>query len=310
MAIEQTIKKQSYRKKNRVFEGLYPFGSILPAAIIVLLFTIYPLIYAVRVSFYKNILTQPNSHPFIGLKNFSDVITSYYFKTSLINTSIYTLAVVAGVIVFGLVVATLLNTKIRSVGVLKIIILLPWAIPAVVAGLMWKWVMNSDFGIFNGLLFSLGIIKSYIPFLGDPILAKITLIIADIWKEGPLASIFILSGLQLIPTELNEAARIDGGNGLSIFRYVTLPLLRPVLLVVLVYETMTAILTFDLVYVMTGGGPGDATSLLSWFAYAEIFKFLNLGGGVALAIIIALITLVLIILYLIALKTEDTVSGG
>jgi ABC-type sugar transport systems, permease components len=310
MAIEQTIKKQSYRKKNRIFEGLYPFGSILPAAIIVLLFTIYPLIYAVRVSFYKNILTQPNSHPFIGLKNFSDVITSYYFKTSLINTSIYTLVVVAGVIVFGLVVATLLNTKIRSVGVLKIIILLPWAIPAVVAGLMWKWVLNSDFGILNSLLYSFGIIKSYIPFLGDPILARIALIIADIWKEGPLAAIFILSGLQLIPTELNEAARIDGGNGLSIFRHITLPLLRPILLVVLVYETMTAILTFDIVYVMTGGGPGDATSLLSWFAYAEIFKFLNLGGGVALAIIIALITLLLIILYLLALRTEDTVSGG
>ena len=310
MAIDQTIKKQSYWKKNRVFERIYPYSSILPAAIIILLFTIYPLIYAVRVSLYQNILTQPNSHPFIGLNNFSDVITSYYFKTALINTSIYTLAVVAGVIVFGLVVATLLNSKIRSVVVLKIIILLPWAIPAVVAGLMWKWVLNSDFGILNSLLYSLGIIKSYIPFLGDPVLARISLVIADIWKEGPLAAIFLLSGLQLIPTELNEAAKIDGGNGLSIFRYVTLPLLRPILLVVLVYETMNAILTFDIVYVMTGGGPGDATSLLSWFAYAEIFKFLNLGGGVALAIIIALITLVLIILYLRALKTEDTIMGG
>jgi multiple sugar transport system permease protein len=310
MAIEQTIQKRSYWKKNRLVERFYPYVSIFPAAIIIFLFSIYPLIYALRASVYKNILTQPNSHPFTGFQNFSDVITSYYFKTSLINTAIYTIAVVLGVIVFGLVVAALLNSKIRSVGALKIIILLPWAIPAVVAGLMWKWVLNSDFGVLNGFLYSLGLIKSYIPFLGDPTLAKISLVIAEIWKEGPLAAIFILSGLQLIPTELNEAAKIDGGNGLSIFRFITLPLLRPILLVVLVYETMTAFLTFDMVYILTGGGPGDATSLLSWFAYAEIFKFLNLGGGIALAIIIALITLVLIILYLRILRTEDTIAGG
>ena len=185
-------------------------------------------------------------------------------------------------------------------------ILLPWAIPAVVAGLMWKWILNSDFGIFNGILYSLGAIKSYIPFLADPILAKISLVLAHIWKEGPLVAIFILAGLQLIPTELYEAAKIDGGGAITVFRHITLPLLRSILLVVLVYETMMAILTFDIVYVMTGGGPGDSTALISWFAYTEIFKFLNLGKGIALSIIIALITLVLIILYMRALKSEDT----
>jgi ABC-type sugar transport system permease subunit len=191
---------------------------------------------------------------------------------------------------------------------LKIIILLPWAIPAVVAGLMWKWILNSDFGIFNAVLYSLGAIDSYIPFLADPNLAKLSLILAHIWKEGPLAAIFLLAGLQLIPNEYYEAAKIDGGSSLSVFRFITLPLLRPILLVVLVYETMTAILTFDLVYVLTGGGPGDATSLISWFAYAEIFKSLNLGTGIALSIIIALITLVLNSLYMRALRTEDTIS--
>jgi multiple sugar transport system permease protein len=226
---------------------------VVPALLIIVLFTIYPVIYAVRISFYRYVLTKPNSHPFIGLENFEDVITSYYFKTALINTAVYTIAAVTGVILFGLLVGSLLNTKIRSVNALKIIILLPWAIPAVVAGLMWKWVLNSDFGIFNGLLYSLGIIKSYIPFLADPLLAKFSLVMAHIWKEGPLAAIFILAGLQLIPRELYEAAKIDGGGGFRLFRYVTLPLLRPILLVVLVYETMTAILTFDIVYVLTGG---------------------------------------------------------
>lgn len=308
MSVTLPVKESFRRKTTRFLEKSYPYSSVFPALLIIVLFTIYPVIYAVRISFYQYILTKPNSHPFIGLKNFQDVITSYYFKNSFINTSIYTISAVAGVIIFGLIVAMLLNTKIRSVNLLKIIILLPWAIPAVVAGLMWKWILNSDFGIFNGILYSLGAIKSYIPFLADPTLAKISLIMAHIWKEGPLAAIFILAGLQLIPNELYEAAKIDGGDGLRVFRFITLPLLRPILLVVIVYETMTAILTFDLVYVLTGGGPADSTALISWFAYAEIYKSLNLGTGIALSIIIALITLVLIILYMRALKTEDTIT--
>ena len=117
-------------------------------------------------------------------------------------------------------------------------------------------------------------------------------------------TIFFLAGLQLIPDELYEAARIDGGGGWRIFRYVTLPLLRPIFLVVIVYETMTAILTFDTIYVMTGGGPANATALISWFAYAEIFKSLNLGHGIAFAILIAIITLVLILLYFRVLRLK------
>lgn len=289
-------------------ERFSPYGFVLPALLVIALFTVYPVLYAIRISVYQYILTKPNSHPFIGLKNFADVITSYYFKNSLINTGIYTIASVAGVILFGLMVALLLNTKIRSANVLKVIILLPWAIPAVVAGLMWKWILNSDFGILSGILYSFGAIDSYIPFLADPNLAKVSLVLAHIWKEGPLAAIFILAGLQLIPNEYYEAAKIDGGSNLSVLRFITLPLLRPILLVVLVYETMTAILTFDIVYVLTGGGPADATSLISWFAYAEIYKSLNLGAGIALSIIIALITLVLIFLYMRALRTEDAIS--
>jgi len=307
MSVQNTAQVKPRRDRSRLFEKLYPYGSVLPALLIIILFTIYPVIYAIRVSVYQYILTKPKAHPFVGLKNFTDVITDYYFKSALINTAVYTIAAVVGVILFGILVAHLLNSKLRTVNALKIIILLPWAIPAVVAGLMWKWILNSDFGIFNGILYSLGMIKSYIPFLADPLLAKFSLVMAHIWKEGPLATIFILAGLQLIPNELYEAAKIDGGGGLRLFRFITLPLLRPILLVVLVYETMTAILTFDIVYVLTGGGPGDSTALISWFAYAEIFKFLNLGGGVALSIIIALITLVLIILYMRALRTETTI---
>jgi multiple sugar transport system permease protein len=291
-------------------QRIYPYLSILPVALVIVLFAIYPIIHAVRMSFFQYLLTKPNQHPFVGLDNYIDVVSSYYFKNSIQITGIYTVACVVGVIIYGLGVALLMNSKIRLSTPLKIVILLPWALPAVVSGLLWKWILNADFGILNGMLYAVGLIDSYIPFLADPTLAKASLIMAFIWKEGPLVAIFFLAGLQLIPAELYEAARIDGGGGWRIFRFVTLPLLRPILLIVVVYETMTAILTFDTIYVMTGGGPANSTALISWFAYAEIFKALNLGHGVALAIIIALISLVLIILYLRVLRTEESTVTG
>jgi multiple sugar transport system permease protein len=295
------------KHRGHLWTKIYPYLSILPVVIIIGLFTIYPIIHALRMSVYQYLLTRPNAHPFVGLRNFEEVVTSYYFKNSMTVTAIYTVAAVSGVILFGLGVAMLLNSKIRTAAILKVVILLPWALPAVVSGLLWKWILNADFGILNGLLYAVGIIDSYIPFLADPTLAKVSLIMAHIWKEGPLAAIFFLAGLQLIPEEFYEAAKIDGGGGWRIFRHVTLPLLRPTILVVAVYETMTAILTFDTIFVLTGGGPANATALISWFAYAEIFKSLNLGHGVALSIIIALITLLLIMIYLRVLRSEDAV---
>ncbi|MCJ7530588.1 MAG: sugar ABC transporter permease [Anaerolineales bacterium] len=299
---------QPERRKAKLWDKIYPYFSITVPFLVIALFTIYPVLYAVRISFYRYLLTKPKSHPFIGLDNFKEVITSYYFRTSLVNTAVFTIAVVIGVTIFGLIVAMLLNSKVRTANALKILILLPWAIPSVVGGLMWKWILNSDFGILSGILYGLGIIHQYIPFLANPTLAKLSMVIATIWKEGPLAAIFLLAGLQLIPIELYEAARIDGGGGWRIFRFVTLPLLQPIMLIVVVYETITSILVFDLIYVLTGGGPGDSTSMISWFAYAEIFKNLNLGHGVALAIIIALITLVLIMVYLRVIKSEEVIS--
>ena len=299
---------QPVQRRGRLWDKVYPYISIIIPFLVIALFTIYPVLYAVRISFYQYILTKPKVHPFIGLKNFQDVITSYYFRTSLLNTAIYAVAAVIGVTVFGLVVALLLNSKIKTAPALRVVILLPWAIPAVVAGLIWKWILNADFGIFNGILYAFGIIEDYIPFLANPTMAKASLVITQIWKEGPLATIFFLAGLQLIPSELHEAARIDGGSGWRIFRHITLPLLQPIILIVVVYETMAAILIFDMIYVLTGGGPGDSTSMISWFAYAEIFKNLNLGHGIALSIIIALITLALIILYLRVIRSEETVS--
>lgn len=295
-------------RRSYLGEKIYPYLSILPALLAIALFTIYPILYAARISIYRYILTRPKDHPFVGLQNFREVVTSYYFHNSLRITAVYTVAVLATLLIFGFLVALLLNSKARLASVLRIFILWPWAIPAAVSGLLWKWLLNADFGALNGLLYTLGLIKEYIPFLANPTLAKIGLVMAHVWKETPLVAIFFLAGLQLIPNELYEAAKIDGGGAWSTLRHITLPLLRPTILVVTVYETMIAILTFDEIYVLTGGGPGDATALISWFAYAEIFKSLNLGHGLALSLIIAVITLVLVLLYLRVLKPEELYS--
>lgn len=295
-------------RRTYIGEKIYPYLSVLPALLVIALFTIYPIIYAVRLSFYRYLLTRPKDHPFIGFQNFREVLTSYYFHNSLRVTALYTVAVLVVLLIFGFLVALLLNTQVSMAKFLRTVVLWPWAIPAAVSGLLWKWILNSDFGVLNGLLYTFGLIDQYIPFLANPTLAKISLVMAHVWKEVPLVAIFFLAGLQLIPEELYEAAKIDGAGAWSAIRYITLPLLRPTLLVVTVYETMMAILTFDEIYVLTGGGPGDATALISWFAYAEIFKSLNLGHGLALSLVIAGITLVLVLLYLRVLRPEEIYS--
>jgi multiple sugar transport system permease protein len=156
------------RGRSKFTDRIYPYISILPVFLVIVLFAIYPIIHAVRMSFYQYLLTRPGDHPFVGLQNYINVITSYYFKNSITVTAIYAVSAVTGVILFGLGVALLLNSKIKMAGPLKVVILLPWALPAVVSGLMWKWILNADFGILNGLLYTLGLIDRYIPLPGRP----------------------------------------------------------------------------------------------------------------------------------------------
>lgn len=286
-------------------ERKFSYFLILPAVALISIFTVYPLLYAVRTSLYDIVLTMPFMRPYVGAGNYRDVLGSYYFRGSLLNTLVYAGISVSLVTLIGLGISFLLNAPFKLSGALRVLILFPWAIPFVVSGVIWKWIFNSSYGAFNGLLYSLGIIDSYVSWLSHPFYAKLCLVTAHVWKEMPFASILFLAGLQAVPRELFDACRVDGGTSWSVFRYVIFPLLRPVLLVVVIYETMIGITTFDLVYVMTGGGPGDSTSLLSWYAYAETFKFLNLGKGAALSIILALLILAIIIGYIRVIRLEE-----
>ena len=286
-------------------ESRYAYLTLLPVLLIMAAFSLYPIGYSVYLSVHKEVLTDPLNHPFVGFQNFNNALHSYYLISSLTSTLAFMAMAVPGVMVFGLLASLLLNEAFAGARILRVAILLPWAMPAVVSGIVWRWILNGDYGILNSLLFQFGIVHDYIPWLSQPVLARISLAVAHIWREGPLAAIFFLAGLQTISPDLYSAAAVDGAGRVAAFRRITVPLLRPTMVIVLVYETIVAATTFDLVYVMTGGGPADATSLISWYAYAEVFKFLDLGTGAALAFLIAMALVGLILLYLRVLRSEE-----
>lgn len=297
----------SWLRLGQRVPNLYAWATILPVFILVAAFTLYPFAFAASMSVRKYILTQPNSHPFVGLRNFSQVIGDELFAVSATNTLTFTLMSVPLVTLLGLGVALLLNHPLRGFGILRALVLLPWAIPLVSAGIIWKLILHGQFGALSGLLFQFGLISNYIPWLSDPALAMLSVVFAHLWREFPLPAILFLAGLQNIPPELYDAAKVDGAGVWERFRSVTLPLLRAPLLIVVIYETMIGIAVFDMVYVLTGGGPGSATTLISWYAYTATFKFLNLGHGAALSFIIAITLVVLIIIYLRVLPTDEEV---
>ncbi|MBM4464172.1 MAG: sugar ABC transporter permease [Chloroflexi bacterium] len=297
------LKASAYSAARR--RHIYAYLSILPAILIIVLFTVYPVLYNLDLALHKNVLTAPGKHPFTGPKNFVDVLKNPGLIRSFKTTAQFTAVIVVGDVILGILIALLLNEKFLGARVLQVLILIPWAIPVVMAGIIWRWMFAGNVGVINGLLYSLGIIDKYYSFFGNPMTAKMALTVARLWKDVPLATILLLATLQVIPHELYDAAKIDGGGVWAVFRYVTFPFLRPTLTVLLILETLIGFVTFDLVYVMTGGGPADATMLLAWYTYTEIFTHLNLGRGAALAFIIALLTLVMAVFYFWALRSEE-----
>ncbi len=275
-----------------------PWLTILPVLVLVALFTLFPFIYAAVTSTHRVLLTLPGQTPFIGLRNYVDVLHDASALQAARNSLVFTAFSVVAVTGLGLAVALLLNQPIRGFGILRALVLLPWAIPLVSAGIIWRLLLHGDFGALNGFLLQIGLVHNYIAWLSNRQLAMGAVIVAHVWREFPLPAILFLAGLQVIPPEVIDAATVDGATAWQRFRFIALPLLRGPLLIVLVYETMVAVTVFDLVYVLTGGGPGSATTLFSWYAYATTFHFLNLGQGAALSFIMAAVLVGFILFYL------------
>jgi multiple sugar transport system permease protein len=266
---------------------------LTPMAVVLGAVAVFPVLYSFWISLHDLKLTRPNRVPFVGFGNYLKVFQDPLFWESVTRTAAFTVLSVAAIMVIATAVALLLNEQFRGRRVLSAILLIPWAIPYVANGLMWKWIYDSGYGALNGLLFQLGLIDKYLVMLGDtnktmPLIAN-----AFVWKEVPLAAILLLVTLKSIRPDLYSAAKVDGANTLQRFVHITLPSLVPGFALVMIYESMTAIRHFDLFFILTEGGPAEASHVVAWQVYVETFRKLAFGTGAALAYIMAVTTFVL-----------------
>ncbi|WP_439937276.1 carbohydrate ABC transporter permease [Nocardia sp. N13] len=279
-------------------EGWLALLLLLPAGLVVFGVVLYPVARTLVVSLYDVTSSMPGDYPFVGLDNYVRVFKDSGFYAALGHTLYFTLLSTLLELVLGIAVALLLNAPLRARWLWRSIIVLPWALPTIVNGAMWRWIYNGQYGALNGLLATLGISESPTQWLGSPFLALNMVIAADVWKNTSIVVFFILAGLQTIPNELYEAARIDGAGRWQMFRQITLRLLAPAIAVVLVLRTIEAFKVFDIVYVMTGGGPASGTQTVAFYTYLQAFSNQLFGYGAALAYLIVLAVFALAMGYL------------
>ena len=248
---------------------------------------------------------RPDEQKFVFLGNFFEFLSDKLFWETIQRTSYFTVISVGIEILLGIGVALLINSHFFGWKVLRFSLIIPWAVPTIVNGTIWRWIYNADYGALNGLLLQLGIIDKYIPWLIEPLRAMNLVILADIWHSFPFVALIIQAALATLPAELLEAAAIDGANAWQRFSRITLPLLRPAILVVLVIRTVEAFRVFDIIFVITRGGPAFGTLTISYLTYLETFRNLNIGSGSALSFLVSLFVMFAAWLYVKLLYTED-----
>ena len=271
---------------------------IAPAALVILLVVVVPLARAAWMSLFDISLVRPGDEPFVGLGNYIDQLTSGDFWAAIWRALWFTVVSTALELGLGLALALLMDQPLRFRWLLRTLVILPWALPTIVNALMWRWIDNAEYGALNALLTQLGILHSYQIWLSDSDLAMWMVILADVWKMTPLVAILLLAALQSVSPELVEAAKVDGATSLQALRHVLLPLIVPVVLIVLVLRTMEAFKVFDIVWIMTGGGPANATQTIAIYAYQTAYQGYDFGQGAALGYLIALVIMVLAAVYL------------
>lgn len=269
---------------------------LLPATVATIGVLILPLLYAVWTSLV-HFNPGAATGPFVGVRNYRTVLGGGELYRSLYRTIIFAVPAVGLSLVLGFVMAMSLNARFPGRGLVRALLIVPWALGSVVTGLLWSWILNSSLGVLNRALEGAGLIGSPIGWLASPAFSPVVVAVVFAWSNGPLAAVLLLSALQGIPPELYGAARVDGAGPVRRLLHVTLPLLRSACLVVLVILTVEAFFTFGLVYVMTSGGPGEATTFLSWLGYTEAFSYLKFGDGTVVFFFLSACVVVAALLY-------------
>jgi len=277
--------------RRSLSERALGFVLLAPAAALLLAIVVYPIAQLVWNSFFDIHLAEPwKGEPFIGLDNYRRALEDPRFWSSLGHTAIYAIVTVPGALLVGLGLALLANMPFRHKWPVRLGLLLPWALPLVFSGLIFRWFFEYRQGIVNDLLTRAGI--EPLAWLTDPGLARASICIAIVWKSSSFMALMLLAGLQTIPRELYEAAEVDGATRWQRFVSITLPMLRPAIFVALIFRTITAIQTFDIPYAMTGGGPGDSTETLAMYIQKTTLDFLDFGYGSALAALMFVVSMV------------------
>ena len=277
---------------------------LAPALAITLVFALYPVVDSFFLSLYRIYLALPSlGQPFVGLENYSLLASDPVARQAFIVTFAFVILSTALELVLGLGIALVIHERFAGRGWVRAAALIPWAIPTVVASQMWRFIFNDQYGFANLLLFG-DQASDYVPWLAYPGFAFAAIVLADVWKTSSFAGLLILAGLQLIPDDVYDAARIDGANTWQRFWGITLPLLRPALLLALLFRTMDAFRVFDLVFVMTQGGPGNATQVLQFYGYKALFTEGRMGYGAAISVTVFAAIFILSLFYIRAVGSK------
>ncbi len=269
---------------------------MLPLLVVMIAVIGWPLIDTVRLSFTDARLVGTEG-TFVGLANYAKMLGGSNFLRAFVTTTWFAVVSVTAEMVLGVLAALLLNQQFRGRTALRALMILPWALPTVVNATLWRLIYNPEYGALNAALTQIGLIDSYRSWLGEPGSALTALIIADCWKNFPLVALIALAALQAVPRDITAASLVDGAGPLNRFRYVIMPYLAGPLLVALVLRTIEAFKVFDLIWVMTRGGPANSTRTLSILVYQEAFSFQRAGSGASLALIVTLLVTVLAVAY-------------
>jgi multiple sugar transport system permease protein len=282
----------------RVRKLMIGYMYLVPAALCMLATVVVPIFLAIKMSLYADVLYKPQEYRFIGLENYVRLAHDPVFWLTLWNSVVWVFGSVILQFVFGFGAALLLQQAFRGRALVRTLTLLPWIIPGVVVGLIWEWLYQPNYGVINDLLLRAGWLTERVAWLSSPDLAMGAVVFTNVWRGIPFFAIMLLAGLQAVPDELYEAAHVDGANVFQRFWHITLPLLRPIIVVATATRIIWTFNYADLIFVMTGGGPANATQITSTYTLVQAYSVLDFGYAGALSVILLLVMLAFTAAYL------------
>ena len=277
---------------------LVGYSYLVPAALCMLATVVVPIFLAIKMSLYNDVLYKPQDYRFIGLGNYLRLIEDPVFWLTLWNSVVWVFGSVVLQFLAGFAAALLLHQAFRGRALVRTLTLLPWIIPGVVVGLIWEWLYQPNYGVINDLLIRAGLMQDRVAWLSSPDLAMGAVVFTNVWRGIPFFAIMLLAGLQAIPDELYEAAQVDGAGVVGRFWHITVPLLRPIIVVATATRIIWTFNYADLIFVMTGGGPANATQITSTYTLMQAYSVLDFGYAGALSVVLLLVMLVFTAAYL------------